>query len=105
MDKLANILSSNCCENYFGVLVKFSEGKRLNLYQIVSRRALQTFVAGLRSNTRFRDDIRVKVGLHSAEIKIINTNAIKKRRLDSHKSIITIKQTKGEKSLKKSGLI
>ena len=30
-DKLAIILSSNFCENYFGVLVEFSEGKILNL--------------------------------------------------------------------------
>ena len=33
VDKLASILSSNVCENYFGILVKFSQGKRINLDQ------------------------------------------------------------------------
>ena len=27
IDKLAKILSSNCCENYFNILVKFSQGQ------------------------------------------------------------------------------
>ena len=31
IDRLASILSSNCCEQYFGILVKYSQGKRLNL--------------------------------------------------------------------------
>ena len=29
IDRIANLLSSNPCENYFGCLVKYSEGKRL----------------------------------------------------------------------------
>ena len=31
VDKLEEITSSNLCELYFGVLTKFSEGKRMNL--------------------------------------------------------------------------
>ena len=31
IDRLASIISSNCCEKYFGILVKYSQGKRLNL--------------------------------------------------------------------------
>ena len=50
LDKLDAILSSNGCENYSGVLVKFSQGKRLNLDQSDSWRVLQAFVAGLRSS-------------------------------------------------------
>ena len=30
LDKVFKILSSNLCENYFSMIVKFTEGKRLN---------------------------------------------------------------------------
>ena len=63
LDKLDAILSSNGCENYSGVLVKFSQGKRLNLDQSDSWRVLQAFVAGLRSNKSFTQTIRIKAGV------------------------------------------
>ena len=53
MDQLACILSSNCCEDYFDVLVTFPEGKRLTKNQTNSWRILQEFVAGMRSNVQF----------------------------------------------------
>ena len=31
INRLANIMSSNLCELYFGILTKFTEGKRLNV--------------------------------------------------------------------------
>ena len=63
LDKLAAILNSNVCENYFGVLVKFSQSKRLNLDHSDSWRVLQAFVAGLRSNKSFTQTIRIKTGV------------------------------------------
>ena len=63
VDKLASVLSSNVCENYFGILVKFSQGKRLNLDQCDSWRVLQAFVAGLRSNPDFTSVVRDKAGV------------------------------------------
>ena len=56
-------MSSNVCDNYFGVLVKFAQGKRLNLDQSDSWRVLQAFVAGLRSNKSFTQTIRIKAGV------------------------------------------
>ena len=54
------ILSSNCCKQYFGCLVKYSQGKRLNQDMTDTWRVLQYFVAGLQSNTNFTSDLSEK---------------------------------------------
>ena len=63
VDKLASILSSNVCENHFGILVKFSQGKYLNLDQCDSWRGLQALVSGLCSNPDFTSEVRDKTGV------------------------------------------
>ena len=63
IDRLASILSSNCCEQYFGILVKYSQEKRLNLDKTDSWRVLQLFVAGLRSSANFTSDLYDKFGV------------------------------------------
>ena len=57
IDCLASILRSNCREQYFGILGKYSQGKRLNLDKTDSWRVLQLFVAGLRINANFTSDL------------------------------------------------
>ena len=47
INSIAEILSSNRCENYFSVLVKYTEGKRINMDASDSWRVLHAFVAGL----------------------------------------------------------
>ena len=63
VDKLASILRSNVCENYIGILVKYSQGKRLNLDQTDSWRVLQSFVTGLRSTVNLSTEIGRKAGV------------------------------------------
>jgi hypothetical protein len=64
--RLAWILSTNECECYFNVLVKFSHGKRLNLGEMDSWEVLLHFVTGLMS--RSNDDISTWT-LHSLNLK------------------------------------
>ena len=53
VDELASIISSNCCNNHYGVFVKCLQANILNMDRTDSWRVLQAFVAGLRSNTNF----------------------------------------------------
>ena len=76
VEKLATILSSNCLENYFGVLVKFSQGKRINQDQTNSWCVLQVFVAGLRSNGNFTDEIHKPVGILPTKLRAHKRNFI-----------------------------
>ena len=69
LDRIARILSSNCCEQYFGCLVKYSQGKRLNQDMTDSWRVLQYFVAGLRSNANFTSDLIEHIGLVPSHIR------------------------------------
>jgi len=70
IDRISSILSSNCYEQYFGILVKYSQGKRLNQDKTDHWRMLQIFVAGLRSKTNFTSDLFVKVGVGKTDIGI-----------------------------------
>jgi hypothetical protein len=64
IDSLAEIISSNCCENYFSALVKYSHGKRLNLAQCDSWTVMCVFAAALLSNkdpvTQIMSDLGIK---------------------------------------------
>ena len=79
LDRIAKILSSNCCEQYFGCLVKYSQGKRLNQDMTDSWRVLQYFVAGLRSNANFTSDLIEHIGLVPSHIRNEMKLKIKKR--------------------------
>ena len=80
VDRLAKILSSNCCENYFSCLVKYSQGKRLNQDMTDEWRMLQYFVAGLRSNADFTSDLMTKLGLTESIVRNEMKALIKKRK-------------------------
>ena len=66
VDKVAELMSSNLCELYFGVLSKYTEGKRLNVDSGDALRIMQYFVAEMRSDSNF-------VRRLSNEIGILNT--------------------------------
>ena len=53
IDAVSKILSSNCCENYFSVLTKFSHGKRLNGNFTDTWRVQQAVAAGMIGNHMF----------------------------------------------------
>ena len=62
LDKVVKILSSNLYENYFSVLVKFTEGKRISTDKSNNWIVLQNFLAGLRTNADFSSMLLNKVG-------------------------------------------
>ena len=89
VDKVAELMSSNLCELYFGVLTKFTEGKRLNVDSGDAWRIMQYFVAGMRSDPNFVRNL-------AAEIGIANTTIAAKKeelRLKRKEYLSTYKQT------------
>ena len=83
IDHLAQIMSSNICECYFSVLVKFSHGKRLNLGQSDSWEVLLHFVAGLMSHSSI--DISTRT-LHSFKIQENEIRIAKRNNLERKKN-------------------
>ena len=77
-NKLASILSANLCENYFGILVKYSQGKIINLDQTDSWCVLQSFVAGLRSNVNLSKEICRKTEVLECLERYIQMERLKK---------------------------
>ena len=79
VDRIAEILSSNCCEQYFGFLAMYTQGKRLNLDKTDSWRVLQYFVCGIRSSEHFNSDIFTKIGVKDTKVSILKQHKLKKR--------------------------
>ena len=71
IDKLAEIMSSNLCELYFGVLNKFSEGKRLNLDHADAWQIMQLFVAGILSDKEYTNRVSTDIGINKNTISNI----------------------------------
>jgi hypothetical protein len=80
VDRIARVMSSNLCENYFSVMVKFSQGKRLNLGQSNSWAVLAHFVAGLRSNPDFSTQVMERFGINKSDVRIKVQTQFAKRR-------------------------
>jgi hypothetical protein len=82
IDQLAKILSSNICECYFSVLVKFSHGKRLNLGQSDSWEVLLNFVGGLMSHTTIDISTRImgSFKIKENEIQIVKRKKMKRKK-------------------------
>jgi hypothetical protein len=82
IDQLAKILSSNICECYFSVLVKFSHGKRLNLGQSDSWEVLLNFVGGLMSHTTIDISTRImgSFKIKENEIRIVKRKKMKRKK-------------------------
>ena len=69
VDKLSKILSSNLYENFFSILVKFTEGKKVSTEKSNNSIILQHFVDGLRSNADFLSTLLNEVGTYSNLIR------------------------------------
>jgi uncharacterized pyridoxal phosphate-containing UPF0001 family protein len=79
VDRIARVMTSNLCENYFSILVKFSQGKRLNLGQSDSWAILAHFVAGLQSNKDFSSLVMQQFGVWQSVVRNEGGVAILKR--------------------------
>ena len=102
-DRLAIIMSSNICELYFGVLSKFSHGKKINLDHGDSWRVMQLFVVGLMSCNNFTTKISKEIGVSSSIVreKKTNTLSIRKEYMSKYKKQeITIFRRKLSKQAK-----
>jgi hypothetical protein len=80
VDRIARVMSSNLCENYFSVLVKFSQGKRLNLGQSDSWAILAHFVVGLRSNKDFSSLVMQQFGVRQSVVRNEGRSRLEKRK-------------------------
>ena len=49
IDRVSQVLTTNFCENFFMILTKYSEGKRLNFNQKDTWKNFQIYVAGITS--------------------------------------------------------
>ena len=67
-------MSSNCCEQCFGILVKYTQGKRIILDKTDTWRVLQYFVAGLSCNADFISDIFENLGVLTSPLRITKMN-------------------------------
>ena len=69
IDRIARILSSNVCENYFSMLTQFTHGKRKNTDFTDTWRVQQYMIAGLKSNANFTSLIFEKIGVSKSFIR------------------------------------
>jgi len=93
VDRLAMAMSSNLCEQYFSMLVKFSQGKRLNLCQSDAWKVVQLFVAGLSSDSTFIDKLLKEAG---GSDSIVRSNS---RTRIAHKKDVDAKRKKKDEYL------
>ena len=83
IDRVALAMSSNDCENFFGMLVKYSHGKRIFLGQTDSWEVYQLLVAGKKTDDRFADKVQNYHKIISSHVRDTNTEKlINKKRLD-----------------------
>ena len=79
INRLANIMSSNLCELYFGIRTKFTEGKRLNVDFSNTWRIIQLFVTGIRSDCTFVQTLAKQIGINKNTVSDEKTSAINDR--------------------------
>ena len=71
VDRIARIMSSNRCENFFSMLTKHSEGKRIHLGQSDSFEVMLHFAAGTQSNQELTTEILEQVGGETSSVREI----------------------------------
>ena len=82
VDRIAEILSSNLCKQYFGflaMLAMYTQGKRLNMDKTDSWRVLQYFVCRIRSIEYFTNDILTKIGVKDTKVSNLKKDKLKIR--------------------------
>ena len=93
LEKVGEILSSNCCENYFSVLTKYSHGKRINGDYTDTWRVQCAVVCGLISNPKFVLEIMEKLGVSPNEIRTESVAKLNTRKV-YQKNTMLIKNNK-----------
>ena len=68
IDRVARCMSSNRCENYFSVLVKYTCGKRIYFGRKKGWKVRLLFTAASLSNNRVNDDVREHIGIGTSSI-------------------------------------
>ena len=69
IDRVAMALSSNACENFYGMLTKYTHGKRINYGQTDSWAVFGLYVAGKKSDDRFEDKVQQCAGIQSSYVR------------------------------------
>ena len=69
IDRVAKLLSSNRCENFFNVLTKHTEGKRRYLGRKDTFEVTAYFAAGLISNPELATKLLERMGIESSNIR------------------------------------
>ena len=64
--RIALTISSKCCEQYFRILAKYTQGKRSSLDKIHSWKGSQYFITGIRSIHKFTSAIFKAAGVIEA---------------------------------------
>jgi len=83
IDRVALAMSGNDCENVFGMLAKYSHGKRILLGQTDSWEVYQMLVACKKSDYRFEDTVQAYDGIVSSYIRDAQTaKLIRRKHLD-----------------------
>jgi hypothetical protein len=72
-DRLVENLSSNWAENFFGIIIQYSQGKRIYQGITDSWEVRCYFAAGMTSNEKFTDKILISMGLRSSQIRELET--------------------------------
>jgi hypothetical protein len=107
VDRLAENLSSNWAKNFFGIIIKYSQGKRIYQGKTDSWEVRCYFAADMTSNEKFAVKILKSMGLGSSQIRELETarQAGKKRKIADAKGLEkNIKRRKVSKNKKLNSL-
>jgi len=102
IDRVALAMSSNRCENYFSVLVKYTCGKRIYFGRKDGWKVRCQFVAAKRSNGRITDDVRKGLGVTSTSAVrelSINKQLREKEYIRQYKQLPKVKERRKAKKL------
>ncbi|KAL7545104.1 hypothetical protein ACHAWF_008471 [Thalassiosira exigua] len=83
IDRVAATMTSNGCENFFGMLSKYSHGKRIFWGQSDSWEIFQFLVAGKKSDDHFEDAVQAYDGIVSSAVRDVNlARQVRKKQRD-----------------------
>ena len=90
IDCVAETMSSNGCENFFGMMAKFSHGNRIFLGQTNSWEIYQLLVAGKKSFDNFEDMLREYdniVSLYVRDVRVVNAVKAKENQRERQRGV------------------
>lgn len=87
IERIARVLSSNCCENYFNCLIKYTQGKRIYYGQKNTWEVIQDFVVGLKSKSdEYTTDILLAAGGVETKVRRESLERLRKRKQQQSQS-------------------